>query len=64
MENIVKHILATTLCLFALGLNAKTVYTAQFFSKENGLPDNDIRALRQDNVGYIWMGGAIRNLPI
>lgn len=57
MKNIVKYILATTLCLFALGLNAKTVYTAQFFSKENGLPDNDIRALRQDNVGYIWMGG-------
>ena len=42
------------LFLFTGNINAQN-YTVQNFTDENGLPQNSVKSIAIDNVGYIWL---------
>ena len=50
--------LLVLLCMLAapLGTQAQTEIVSQHYTTDNGLPDNNIRCMEQDDNGFLWLG--------
>ena len=45
-----------TAAVFSLAAPAQPVITAHHYTTDNGLPDNNVRCMAQDDDGFLWLG--------